>query len=99
MVTWLVFILFRLLLAFVERNVSLHANEIKFGRRTIRYSDIRSFEIATSEHCENEIQVLTLFLRDSSQLSGSPIDFGVSSEINSDHLNQTLLEKIPSGKT
>ena len=81
-----------LICALLEKNITLYANEIKFGKQTIKYSDIRSFEINHTE----DMPVLTLCLKDKPELSNSPIDFGITPEIDFDHLSQSLQNKIPS---
>jgi hypothetical protein len=81
-----------LICALLERNLTLYANEIKFGKRTIKYNDIRSFEIS----CTEDMPVLTLYLKDKPELSNSPIDFGIAPEIDFDHLSQSLQNKVSS---
>jgi hypothetical protein len=84
-----------LLCAFLERNITLYADKIGFGKRAIKYNDIHSFAITISDNCPEEMQVLTLHLKDAPELSGSPVDFGLSPEIDIAHLGQILLNKIP----
>jgi len=84
-----------LLCAILERNLTLYTSKIEYGRRVIKYNDIHSFAITVSNSCPEEMQVLTLYLKDAPELSSSPIDFGISPEIDVAHLSQILLNKIP----
>ena len=81
-----------LICALLERNVTLYVNEIKFGRLTIKYNDIHSFEISHTE----DMPVLTHSLKDKPELSSSPINFGIAPEIDFDHLSQSLQNKVSS---
>ena len=84
------------LCAFLERTIILYVNEIKLGKQTIEYSNIRSFEITISDCCPEDMPVLTFCLKDKPELSNSPIDLGIAPEIDIDHLNQSLQNRVPS---
>ena len=79
-----------LIIALLEKNITLYANKIMFGKRIIKYSDVRSFEINYTE----DISVLTVHLKDKPELSNSPIDLGIIPEIDLDHLRQSLQNKV-----